>query len=466
MRLYLLRHGQTDWNASHRLQGQTDIPLNPEGIRQAEKEAARAAAKGITFDRVFTSPLIRARQTAQIVSGLTGEGITEDKRLLEMSFGPDEGTFYSFDPKLSGKMSENHRNFAYHPQAYQAPEGAESFGQLISRTSDFLKSLLETYGNTQETILVVSHGAALHAMLFTMLARTDMEEYWQPRIGNCRLMSVVRTGGAVILTEDSLCEVLRGAAGGGDLYVFGREKGKRPEVAGPARYAGLISASVDAGLRPDADFTIGGSMGKDRILLLAEKEAEAAEKIVTRDGEELITGNAQVTEDGKGGYDALLPAPSGEKAVLSLITYPKMRVVARGFAPVNPKVQVTALPDELSVPGGKRAEILLTDLPEGMGEIWLSFRYTAVSGRLETPGGRKKAEIPGGLSREIKVGLSSLDRELLKKESCRLILTLYPDETGTPGKAGEAGKAESPAGKVHLPHRAGVLCVRRIHVID
>ncbi len=463
MKLYLLRHGQTDWNASYRLQGQTDIPLNREGIHQAQKEAARVLSEGIVFDRVFTSPLIRARQTAEIVSGLSADRIVEDPRLIEMSFGPDEGTFYSFDPALREKMTENHRNFAYHPQAYQPPEGAETFGQLISRTADFLKSLIAEYGNKPDTILVVSHGAALHAMLFTMLSRTDMEEYWQPRIGNCRLMSVVRTGGAVILTEDTLCATLRGAAGGGDLYVFGREKKKRPETEGPVRYAGIISASVDAGLRPDADFTISGHMGKNRILLIAEKEARAARKIVTRDGEELITGNAQVTEDGKGGYDALLPSPSGKKAVLSLITYPRMRVVARGFAPVNPKVQVRDLPEEWKVPGSKRAEILLTDLPEGMGEIWLSFRYTAGSGQLETEDGGRKKDIPSGRACEGRVSLSSIDGELLRKESCRLILTLYPEEKGNPDRGTRPGDT---AVKVRLPHEADLLCVRRIHVID
>ena len=451
MRLYLLRHGQTDWNAAHKLQGQTDVPLNETGIRQAREEAKRREAAGVTFDRVFSSPLSRAKETARIVSGLPEEEIQTDPRIMEMSFGVDEGKFYSFDPAQREKMSENYQNFAYHPERYQACQGGESYEDLIRRTADFYRFLNDKYGNSDESILVVSHGAALHALLFTILHRTDMEEYWQPHIANCRLMEVVFVQKAVILTEDPLCAVLKKGAGEGDLYVFSREKGRRPDKTQPVRYAGLVSGSVDAGLRPDTDFTIGGDLGKNRILLIAEAEAKAAEKIVVNGEEELITGNAEVVSDGKGGYDALLPAPSGKKAVLSLITYPKMRVVARGFAPVNPQAQIHPSGGSSENPGSRQAEICLSDLPEGMGEIWLSFWCTAGSGVLETQDGRGKVGIPGGKAHEVKVRLSALGDNLLKGNSARLHLTLSPDEA---------------VAKVKLPREISLLCVRRIHVID
>ena len=93
MRLYLLRHGQTDWNAAHKLQGQTDVPLNETGLKQAREEAKRREEAGITFDRVFSSPLSRAKETARIVSGLPEEEIQTDPRIMEMSFGVDDGDF-------------------------------------------------------------------------------------------------------------------------------------------------------------------------------------------------------------------------------------------------------------------------------------------------------------------------------------------------------------------------------------
>ncbi|MGI5989127.1 MAG: histidine phosphatase family protein [Lachnospiraceae bacterium] len=447
MKLYLLRHGQTDWNVAHKLQGRTDIPLNKKGIGQAQTEAKRVKAAGITFDRVISSPLSRAKQTASIVSGLPEEQIETDARIAEMSFGVDEGKFYSFDPALRDKMEENYRNFAYHPQRYKACQGGESYQQLIERTASFYRDLIARYGDSGESILVVSHGAALHGMLYTMFARENMEEFWDPHIANCRLMRAVKIGDAVVLTEDDLCSVLKQGAGGGDLYIFNREKGKKPDRDKPVRYVGLVSGSVDAGLRPDTDFTIGGDMGKNRILLIAEAEAEASRKIVVNGAEKLITGNAEVAEDGKGGYDAYLPAPSGKKAVLSLITYPDMRVIARGFAPVNPAADISVLPDE---EGEKRAEILVSDIPDGMGEIWLDFWCTCGSGTISDAESGRSLIIPAGRAEEVKLRLSDLGKELLRQDSCRLVLSL---------------KADGAVSKAKLPKEVKLLCVRKVHVI-
>ena len=63
--LYIMRHGKTDWNAKHKLQGRTDIPLNEEGIQMAEQ--AKEKYKDVNFDICYCSPLVRAKQTAEIV---------------------------------------------------------------------------------------------------------------------------------------------------------------------------------------------------------------------------------------------------------------------------------------------------------------------------------------------------------------------------------------------------------------
>ena len=87
--LYIIRHGRTDWNDRHKLQGRTDMPLNEEGRRMAEE--AREAYRDVHFDVCFCSPLIRAKETAEILLRGRDVPIQYDDRLMEMSFGSYEG---------------------------------------------------------------------------------------------------------------------------------------------------------------------------------------------------------------------------------------------------------------------------------------------------------------------------------------------------------------------------------------
>ena len=89
MVLYFIRHGETSWNVEGKMQGQTDIPLNENGIRLAQETAE--GMKEIPFDLCITSPLSRARQTAEIVLGGRKVPIIEDARIEELSFGNWEG---------------------------------------------------------------------------------------------------------------------------------------------------------------------------------------------------------------------------------------------------------------------------------------------------------------------------------------------------------------------------------------
>lgn len=92
--LYIMRHGKTDWNAKHKLQGHADIPLNEEGRQMAEK--AREEYDGPVFDVCYCSPLVRAKETAEIFLKGTHTPIIADPRLIEMSFGVYEGIENSF----------------------------------------------------------------------------------------------------------------------------------------------------------------------------------------------------------------------------------------------------------------------------------------------------------------------------------------------------------------------------------
>ena len=89
MRLYIMRHGETDWNKEKRLQGQSDIELNEFGRNLAYK--TKEGLKDVQVDLVITSPLKRARETALIVKGDREIPVIEDARIEEMCFGEYEG---------------------------------------------------------------------------------------------------------------------------------------------------------------------------------------------------------------------------------------------------------------------------------------------------------------------------------------------------------------------------------------
>ena len=130
MKIYVIRHGQTTWNLSKRLQGRSDTELNEEGIQKAILTGQ--AFREVSFDMAFTSPLKRARQTAELFLQGRTVPIVEDERLIEISFGDYEGLscredHYEIpDPAFM--------NFFRNPDKYQVPPGGESLQSLGLRT--------------------------------------------------------------------------------------------------------------------------------------------------------------------------------------------------------------------------------------------------------------------------------------------------------------------------------------------
>ena len=137
--IYIIRHGQTDLNKKHVLQGRVDEPLNEDGIRQAKAAAARLRSLGVTIDEVWSSPLGRAQDTARVIADAAA-GVTAgddvplrtddiplrtdviplriDERLLEMDYGPYEGADLTAPPE---EIITFFSDFVHQP----APEGME-----------------------------------------------------------------------------------------------------------------------------------------------------------------------------------------------------------------------------------------------------------------------------------------------------------------------------------------------------
>lgn len=178
--IYLLRHGLTDWNAQKKIQGRTDVPLNEAGRQMARD--ARKQYGDLHFDVCFCSPLVRARETAEIFLEGRGTPIVTDERLMEMSFGICEGEEHVF----SHPESPLYPLFK-DPVHYKAVEGGESFEELFARTGAFLEKIAYPAEKEGKTVLIVAHGAAITSMI-CRVRNIPLEHYWEVLCGNCELV--------------------------------------------------------------------------------------------------------------------------------------------------------------------------------------------------------------------------------------------------------------------------------------
>lgn len=199
MKLYIIRHGQTDWNKEKRLQGRADVPLNEYGIQLAEE--TRDGLSCVEFDAAFTSPLARAKKTAQILLGDRDTELMEDERIIEIGFGSYEGLSYA---KGNYNIPDpDFMNFFEKPEAYQPAPDGECFEQLRARVASFLKELSEKKEYRDSTILVSTHGACLCAIL-NVLKDSTIDQFWTGGLHkNCGFSIVeIKDGKAEILKED------------------------------------------------------------------------------------------------------------------------------------------------------------------------------------------------------------------------------------------------------------------------
>ena len=202
MFIYILRHGTTEWNKDHRIQGSTDIMLDATGREMAAQTGAKLAELGVSFTRVYSSPLKRAYEPAALVScgGRTPQKdiITVDSRLRELSFGRQEGQ------KVEGMMydvSVPFRYFKSAPDKYDElttrDDDIESLTSLCRRAADFLREIVEendalaekdnSEKNREENVLISGHGALNKALLMRIRGTDNMPDFWgdglQPNCG-------------------------------------------------------------------------------------------------------------------------------------------------------------------------------------------------------------------------------------------------------------------------------------------
>ena len=187
MRLYIVRHGETDWNRIHRVQGRTDIPLNDYG-RHLARETAEGM-KDIRIDLGYTSPLLRAKETAQIILGDRDVPLYEDSRIEELSFGNYEGMRTGGEGKDA--QSEAFNRFFTDTANYIPPQDAETVPQLYERTGDFLAEICAREDLRDKSVLVSTHGAAMTALLNRIRGNLSVSEFWRDEVPpNCSVTEV------------------------------------------------------------------------------------------------------------------------------------------------------------------------------------------------------------------------------------------------------------------------------------
>lgn len=181
MRLYLIRHGQTAWNAASRAQGHTDTPLDEVGLAQAD--CLRSAFAGIELAEVWTSDLQRSHSTAIPVAETCGCPLISRRDLRERTFGEWEGLDFAelrarFDAADGGD-----------PARYfdRKPPGGESARDVFAR----LSPVAEEIRNFSNDLAVVTHGGAA-ALLMAHLLNGDIEASRQYRFGNAAITELRR----------------------------------------------------------------------------------------------------------------------------------------------------------------------------------------------------------------------------------------------------------------------------------
>ena len=190
---YLVRHGETEWNRTGRMQGHLGVPLNAEGRRQATRLAGRL--RRVEFSAIYASDLARAAETAQIIADGRDLAFTPDSDLREFSGGEWEGlTLEEIETRHPGLLAE--RIEAGGNMGWSAP-GGESAIDALQRVRRF-----STRANAKldagENILVVAHGGTLRALVICLLDLADTD-FWKFQVDNTALAIVSDHDGSRVL---------------------------------------------------------------------------------------------------------------------------------------------------------------------------------------------------------------------------------------------------------------------------
>lgn len=185
MKLYLVRHGETDWNLESKIQGQTDTSINDNGRKQAQELAERVVEELGAIKRIYSSRQKRALETAQIIGRKLSVSPVVHQGLEEICLGEWEGYTWK---QVKETFSEEYRIW-HQNRRYQVPPGGESYQQLLDRLLPALDGIIKKEG---QDVLIVTHSAVIMTLM-SYIYDTPFED----------MAKNYKTGNATIVELDS-----------------------------------------------------------------------------------------------------------------------------------------------------------------------------------------------------------------------------------------------------------------------
>ncbi|MTI61592.1 MAG: alpha-ribazole phosphatase [Firmicutes bacterium] len=196
-KLFLIRHGQTDWNLAHRYQGQGDISLNKTGISQAVRVASYLTAEEI--DGIFSSDLQRAVVTAEKIAQYHQDiELKTLPALREMDFGQWEGLKYQ---EIEREYPVHLKKWSENPGEI-TPPGGESLLELQTRVISQVEEICQE--NQGNNLVLVTHGGVIRALL-TYILHMSVDYYWKIEVVHCAITIVKYYDGEFILSSLNCC---------------------------------------------------------------------------------------------------------------------------------------------------------------------------------------------------------------------------------------------------------------------
>lgn len=186
-RLYLTRHGETEWNIQRRMQGRMDSPLTTLGEAQARRLGKRLGDTPI--DIIITSSSGRAVRTADLIRGERLIPIRTNDHLCEIDLGEWEGCL---DTEIQTKHPEAHRNFWYYPHLYRPTGGGETFAEVRERVSREIERIANQYAG--QAVLIVTHAVVLKSLL-AYFDHSELKDLWNGPFMKATSLSIVEWDG-------------------------------------------------------------------------------------------------------------------------------------------------------------------------------------------------------------------------------------------------------------------------------